>query len=415
MAGSWQLVDSDAGLVEAASVLAVGSGLIGVDVERAQGYRYSGRAYLVQLFREGAGAFLFDPLAVSSFLPLAGAVNGVPWIFHSAVNDLPGLYELGLVPESIFDTEVAARILGMSRTSLSHLLELYFGVPLDKSFQRCDWSRRPLPASWCDYAAGDVVLLPGLASLLAVELESAGRLEWARQEFAWQLRVPPAAPVVEPWRRLKGLGVLGDQERAVAKELWLARDRLAFQRDVGPGRLIPDSAILAVARAVPKSCKALLGVAGFSGRASRSELRLWWRAVQRGLARFEPAQGVVVPVFPHPRTWVRACPLAAVFLRGAREAVSGVASSLGVASEVVLSPVVLKELCWFAGGVRGCCVEDVSSAAGGVRADVRDVSVFTVAGLKRWLLDAGVREWQVRLVLPVLLPVFLEGAAAFSC
>ena len=233
-------------LVHTADAIASGSGPIAVDAERASGFRYSQRAYLVQLRRAGAGSALIDPIPLGSDLSaLAPALTGPEWVLHAASQDLACLAEVGLAPSRLFDTELAARIAGLPRVGLGPLVEQLLGLSLEKGHGAADWSRRPLPEDWLVYAALDVEVLVELRDELARQLAEQGKLEWAWQEFEAVRTAPPPVPRAEPWRRLSGVHKLRKPRLlAAARALWEARDRLAAERDIAPGRVLPDSAIV---------------------------------------------------------------------------------------------------------------------------------------------------------------------------
>ncbi len=224
----------------ACAALAAGTGPVAVDVERASGFRYSQRAYLVQVFRREAGVFLFDPPAIGDFAPLQEAIGDVEWVLHAASQDLPSLRELHLEPKEIFDTELASRLLGHDRVGLAAVVEDTLGITLKKEHSAADWSTRPLPDSWLDYAALDVLHLVDVRDALVAELEEQGKTAFAAQEFAATLARAPKAPREDPWRRLSGLHqVRGARNLAVARALWEAREMYAQQQDISPGASCP--------------------------------------------------------------------------------------------------------------------------------------------------------------------------------
>ena len=166
-------------------------------------------------------------------------------MLHAANQDLPCLAEVGLVPVRLFDTELAGRLLGLPRVGLGPMVEQLLGLALEKGHGAADWSRRPLPEDWLVYAALDVEVLIALRDVLAGLLEEQGKLEWARQEFEAVRTAPPPAPRAEPWRRTSGVHrVRKPRALAVVRSLWEARDRLAAERDIAPGRVLPDAAIV---------------------------------------------------------------------------------------------------------------------------------------------------------------------------
>ena len=198
------IVASERALDETAAAIAAGSGSVAIDAERASGYRYGQRAYLVQVRREGSGTALIDPMAVPDLAPLNTAINGAEWILHAATQDLACLAEVGLRPKQLFDTELAARLLGMPRVGLAAVVEHYLGLTLAKEHSAVDWSTRPLPTDWLKYAALDVEVLGEVRNLMGVDLARSGKAEWARQEFAALITWAPAVKV-DPWRRTSGL------------------------------------------------------------------------------------------------------------------------------------------------------------------------------------------------------------------
>ena len=153
----------------------MGTGPVAVDAERASGYRYSQRAYLVQLRREGAGTVLVDPIEQSDLSAIGAALGDAEWILHAANQDLPCLAEIGLRPPHLFDTELAGRLLGDERVALGTMVERHLGVRLEKGHSAADWSTRPLPHDWLVYAALDVELLVALRAALATELARRGQ------------------------------------------------------------------------------------------------------------------------------------------------------------------------------------------------------------------------------------------------
>jgi len=157
-----RVVDTRDAYLAATAALAAGHGPVGVDAERASGFTYSQRAYLIQVYRRGAGTFLFDPPPIGDFTELNDALADVEWVLHAASQDLACLREVGLDPVRIFDTELAARLLGIPRVGLGTVVEALLGIHLAKEHSAANWSTRPLPESWLVYAALDVELLPDL-------------------------------------------------------------------------------------------------------------------------------------------------------------------------------------------------------------------------------------------------------------
>lgn len=350
----------------ACAALAAGTGPVAVDVERASGFRYSQRAYLVQVFRRDAGVFLFDPPALGDFSPLQEAIGDVQWIFHAASQDLPSLRELDLLPPSIFDTELASRLLGHERVGLAAVVENTLGITLKKEHSAADWSTRPLPAAWLEYAALDVLHLIDVYEALEAELEEQGKTEFAAEEFAATLTRLPKPPREDPWRRLSGLHqVRGARNLAVARSLWQAREAFAQDQDVSPGRLVPDRSLVAAVLANPQSKQALAGVKDFQGRASRTQLDRWWQAFVDGRATEElPRERVPSDALPPPRAWSDRNPEADARLKAARPVIEATAEELGMPTENLLTPDYLRRVAWDVPGTTPEAIGDALAALG---------------------------------------------------
>lgn len=343
------VTDTDVGLREVADRIAAGSGPVAIDAERASGHRYSARAYLVQLRREGAGSAMVDPIPLTDLAPLADVLDGTEWILHAATQDLPCLAELGLRPTRLFDTELAGRLLGYPRVGLATLVETVLGMRLRKEHSAVDWSRRPLPAPWLEYAALDVEALVELREAMAAELEESGKAEWARQEFEHLLGFRQV-PRTDPWRRTSQLHrVRGRRALAAVRALWEARDRIAAERDVTPSRLIPDSAIVEAALALPRDRATLLGLKGFHGRGAGRYAAQWVAALEEARALPEselPQRGPRGDGPPVPRAWAEKDPVAARRLTIARESVKELGERVDVPVENLLTPDSLRRVLW---------------------------------------------------------------------
>ena len=344
------LVTTPDRLVEVSSAIASGTGPVAIDAERASGYRYSARAYLVQLRREGAGTALVDPIAFADLGPLRTALEGTEWILHAASQDLPCLNELDLRPAALFDTELAGRLLGYPRVGLATLVEEILGSRLRKEHSAVDWSTRPLPGPWLEYAALDVEPLVELRDALHQQLVDAGKWEWAEQEFAHLIGMGPAEPRPEPWRRTSGLHrVRGRRALAAVRALWLARDEIAAQRDVTPGRIIPDSAIVEAATALPRDRATLLGMRGFHGRGAQRYVGVWIEALRtaRELPDADlPHAAARYDGPPPPRAWAEKDPAAAARLTQSRTALHSLAEELTVPVENLLTPDYVRRVLW---------------------------------------------------------------------
>jgi ribonuclease D len=346
----YEVIDSEQKFQAAVDALAAGTGPVAVDAERASGFRYSQRAYLIQMYRRGAGVFLFDPIAVGDFSRLQHELVDEKWILHAASQDLPCLREVGLDPSDLFDTELAARLLGFPRVGLGTVVEELLGVHLAKEHSASDWSTRPLPQPWLVYAALDVELLVDLMEAEQRLLDERGKSELADQEFRFELRRQPKPPRAEPWRRLSGLhAIRGLRNLAVARELWFARDALARERDTAPGRLLPDASITAAAAALPATKRELAALRAFTGRASRNEIDRWWSAIETGRTTDDlPVRRAAGDTLPPPRAWADRNPEADRRLRAAREHMAAIAEELDLPVENLLTPETLRRLAWSA-------------------------------------------------------------------
>ncbi len=346
-------------------------GPFAVDSERAGGYRYSQRAYLVQVRRGGSDAFLIDPVAFSDLTPLAEVLAADEWILHAASQDLPCLTELHLRPPSLFDTELAGRLLGKERVGLGPLLAETLDVHLAKQHSAADWSSRPLPNAWLEYAALDVQYLEDLRDLLAQELQSAGKDEWARQEFAHELEIPPRVPRPDPWRRTSRItDARSRRGLAVVRELWTVRDAIARELDRAPGKLVNDRAIMALATRdpLPRTLP--------SGRTFRVQRARWEEAYARAMgleaSELPPRRGPSREGLPDPRNWKNVNPEAAERLTIVRRVIGELAEEHTVPQENLLSPALQRAIAWQSG----------------------DVHVA--------LEDSDARPWQIELVSPAV-------------
>ncbi len=379
------VIDSRAGYLAAVEALRAGTGPFAVDAERASGFRYSQRAYLVQVFRRGAGTFLFDPPAIGSFTALAEVMADEEWILHAASQDLACLREIGLDPSRVFDTELGARIAGLPRVGLGAVVEELLGIHLAKEHSAADWSTRPLPQAWLVYAALDVELLPDLREKLGSLLDEAGKGEIARQEFDAVLA--HQAPVrVEPWRRLSGLAALRQARNlAVARELWTERDTYAREIDTAPGRLVPDASLVAAARSLPATKRDLANLREFTGRASRSQIDRWFDAVQRGMTTADlPLLRPPSDTLPPPRVWVDKNPEADARFKSARVAVTEVSENLAIPLENLLTPDYLRRVSW------------------------SPPDEITAESVGEALAALGARPWQIDATAQVIAQAFVE-------
>ncbi|OBH86964.1 3'-5' exonuclease [Mycobacterium scrofulaceum] len=342
---------------EAAKLLGRGRGPFAVDAERASGFRYSNRAYLIQIRRAGAGTVLIDPVShgadpLEALRPVAEVLSEDEWILHSADQDLPCLAEVGLRPPALYDTELAGRLAGFERVNLATMVERLLGSGLAKGHGAADWSKRPLPEEWLNYAALDVELLIELRAAIAEVLAQQGKTDWAAEEFDYLRAVgsrdPSATGRPDRWRRTSGIHRVRDQRAlAAVRELWLTRDRIAQRRDIAPRRILPDSAIIEAALADPKTIEDLTALPVFGGRNQRRSAATWLGALEAARQTKNPPADAEPPNGPPPPArWSRRKPEAAARLEAARAALSRVSEEVHVPTENLVSPDLVRRLCW---------------------------------------------------------------------
>ncbi len=382
-------------IARAADTLAGGTGPFAVDAERASGFRYSNRAYLIQIRRAGAGTVLIDPAnhggsPIDTLNPLAEVLNQDEWILHAADQDLPCLAEVGLQPPRLYDTELAGRLAGFDRVNLAAMVQRLLGLGLAKGHGAADWSKRPLPADWLNYAALDVEVLIELRAAVDEVLAEQGKTAWAAEEFE-HLRGMESTPTRrDRWRRTSGLHkVRTVQGLAAVREMWTVRDRIARDRDIAPGRILPDAAIVAAALANPETVDELIALPVFGGPRQRRSAKVWLDALAAARVTADPPD-IAEPLSgppPAPR-WAKRKPEAAARLDAAKSSLSGLSQRVSVPTENLLSPDLVRRLCW----------------------DWTDTAEVAAA-VDTFLRDNGARPWQRTLTVPVLAPALTQPPA----
>ena len=397
-AGTPDIIDTEEAFGQALEQLAQGSGPFAVDAERASGFRYSARAYLIQIKRTDGGLHLIDPIPFGPghklFIDLNNLLNTDEVILHASTQDLPCLRELGLNPVKLFDTELAGRIAGLPRVGLGPLLESIMGVLLAKEHSAADWSARPLPKEWLTYAALDVELLVELRNHMYKILEDAKKLPWALEEFASILKAPPAPPRVDPWRRTSGMHKIKRRDQlAVIKSLWMARDEIASKQDIAAGKLLNDSAIVELAIAVPttkKEFEKCLRPLGLRARWMEN-LQLWLDSIASAVALPEdqwPSMRTNADTLPPIKLWRDKFPEKFAPLSHARAAIELIAEENQIPVENLITPEHVRRVCW--------------------KPPVGATSTLSVSLVESALSELGARQWQIDLVAPSLAAALLE-------
>ena len=373
-------------ILAAAEFLVAGEGPFAIDAERASGFRYSNRAYLIQIRRAGAGTVLIDPVnhgedQLMVMAPLADVLDTDEWILHAADQDLPCLAELGMVPPRLYDTELGGRLAGFDRVNLAAMVQRLLGLHLVKGHGAADWSKRPLPADWLNYAALDVEVLLELRAAVAAELEAQGKTRWAAEEFE-HLRTYVAAPTRrDRWRKTSGIHkVKSPRTLAAVRELWSTRDTIAQRRDIAPGRILPDAAIINAATTDPSTVDELVKLPVFGGSRQRRSASVWVDALARARSTTDLPKASEPITGPPPAVrWSRRKPEAAELLEAVRAGLNELSQRVLVPTENLLTPELVRRLVWD--------WQPVSDAAAVVDA---------------FLAEAGARPWQRELTVPVI-------------
>ena len=396
--GTPPVIATEAALTSAIAELKAGTGPFAVDAERASGFRYSARAYLIQIKRLGGGLHLIDPIAFGPghvlFVELNELLNTDEVILHASTQDLPCLRELGINPSQLFDTELGGRIAGLPRVGLGPLLESLMGVTLAKEHSAADWSTRPLPQEWLTYAALDVELLVELRDAMYGILNSAGKLQWAEQEFASILKAPPAPPRIDPWRRTSGMHKIKRRDQlAIIRELWTTRDAIASAADIAGGKLLNDSAIIELSLSAPKTKKEFEKALRPLGLRARwlENYETWLAAIARAVAMNEdqwPPVRTNTDNLPPIKLWRDKFPEKFAPLSHARALIEAIATANSIPIENLISPESIRRICW-------------SPPAQSTQ--TRDEPAVRSA-----LASLGARPWQIDLTAGALADALLE-------
>ena len=389
--GTPPLIDDAAGLQIVLEQLAAGAGPIAIDAERASGFRYSARAYLIQIFRRGGGLHLIDPIALAGnplIAQLGEILSRDEVVIHASTQDLPCLREFGINPKILFDTELGARIAGLERVGLAPLCESLLEISLAKEHSAVDWSIRPLLQEWLDYAALDVLVLLDLKDKVEMILKETSKLEYAREDFASILKAPPAKAKSDPWRRTSGMHLIkGRFELAIIRYLWTKRDQIAQQSDIAAGRLLSDSILVDIARYKPQSKSDFLSLPSVRARIKNERLKdrvdLWWDAIGESYQIPEsdwPEMRGRGEGLPPPRIWKERYPRAHAHLTHARHLLQEISQANSIPVENLLTPDLVRRVLFDEGREARHTLDS---------ALIEKVSVQ--------LREGGARKWQITL------------------
>lgn len=379
---NFELIDNQESLINCCNNLEKDEQPYAIDAERASGFKYSQRAYLLQISSATSDIYLIDPTSIKDLTPLRQLLNNKSWILHAATQDLPCLFELELTPGEIFDTELAARLLSLPHVGLGGLLEDELQITLDKEHSAADWSKRPLPQDWLVYAALDVEFLHQLRKSLTQKLIENNKLNLAQQEFkalcSWQ------SPGLrnDPWRRTSGMHeVRGGQDSAIVRQIWLKRDEIAQQRDIAAGRVLNDAGIVEIAAKKPKTVQELKDLASIKYRPAKNDAEIWFEQLQIAL-QLGPDQWPVkqkgAESYPAPKSWLEKRPEAYHRLQFVKAQLHKLSEELLIPVEHLCSPDLVKKWCW-------------------------DKPTDQLETINEWLISQGARDWQAQNLAPVLL------------
>jgi ribonuclease D len=379
---NFELIDNQESLINCCNNLEKDEQPYAIDAERASGFKYSQRAYLLQISSATSEIYLIDPTSIKDLTPLRQLLNNKSWILHAATQDLPCLFELELKPGEIFDTELAARLLSLPHVGLGGLLEDELQITLDKEHSAADWSKRPLPQDWLVYAALDVEFLHQLRKSLKQKLIDNNKLNLAQQEFkalcSWQ------SPGLknDPWRRTSGMHeVRGGQDSAIVRQIWLKRDEIAQQRDIAAGRVLNDAGIVEIAAKKPKTVQELKDLASIKYRPAKNDAEIWFEQLQIAL-QMGPDQWPVkqkgAESYPAPKSWLEKRPEAYHRLQFVKAQLHKLSEELLIPVEHLCSPDLVKKWCW-------------------------DKPTDQLETINDWLISQGARDWQAQNLAPVLL------------
>ena len=352
------LIEDEDGFSRAITELKRGSGAIAIDAERASGYKYSQRAYLIQLFRKGGGLHLIDPIPLKDSMlwqEFNDNFSAQQWVIHASTQDLPCLIGVGLKPQKLFDTELGARIAGCERVGLAPLAENLLELQLTKEHSAVDWSIRPLKTEWLNYAALDVDILLDLKEKIESLLSEQNKLTWAEQDFSAILTgykdyIFTDEPKPDRWRRTSGMHKVRDRlTLTIVRDLWLSRNELASQLDIAPGRVLGDEAIIELAINKPKEVEKVAKIIGWRSKLEAPAFDRWLNVINSALGTplvDQPELKVASNNLPPIRVWKDKNPIGYARLTHAKFLIAERAKELNIPIENLLTPEIVRRVCW---------------------------------------------------------------------
>jgi ribonuclease D len=391
-AGVPDVITTQSAFEEMISALLNGVGPIAIDAERASGYKYSQRAYLIQLYRINGGLHLIDPIAIkdkSLWQRFNDNFANLEWVIHASTQDLPCLLELGLNPQSLFDTELGARIAGSPRVGLGALAESLLEFQLAKEHSAVDWSIRPLKPEWLTYAALDVDVLLDIREKVEQILIEKNKLDWAKQDFSailssFKLKQNDQ-PKIDRWRKTSGMHKVRDRlTMTIIKDLWLDRDQLAQELDIAPGRILNDEAIIEIATKKPNTIEAITKVIGWRSKIQSPPYARWLAQLNNSLSTPIEKQvelRVQSNNLPPMKVWKERNPLGYARLSHARSNIAALALELDLPVENLVTPELVRKLCW--------------------ELPKNDQSIYEKYVAEQ-LKQMGARDWQISQVTPLI-------------
>jgi ribonuclease D len=353
-----EIVNNEGEFEKLIDELLKGSGPLAIDAERASGYRYSQRAYLIQIYRKDGGLHLIDPIPLKSsklWDKFNKQFSKYEWVIHASTQDLPCLIEVGLKPELLFDTELGARLAGCERVGLGPLAESLLELQLSKEHSAVDWSTRPLRPEWITYAALDVDILLDIRDAVEKLLTEQNKLSWAQADFAailasYQDFNFSDLPKPDRWRRTSGMHKVRDRlTMTVVKDLWASRDELARQLDLAPGRTLGDEAIVDLAVKRPNNLEAVAKLIGRRTRLEAPPFNRWLDVLNLALqtpTADQPEFRVPSQNLPPIKIWKEKNPLGYARLTHARAALLELSAQIKVPTENLVTPELVRKICW---------------------------------------------------------------------